>query len=129
MEIRRYTSNDEAGLYELIRSEGDEWQEYWGQWPAYLRAIERCEVFLAVDGAQVCGYVRCLEDAGFGLHVLDLLVAQSRRGKQLGRQLVEAVAAQFDSVPTYVHSDVDPYYEKQGYERVGSLFVVAPGSH
>lgn len=128
MEIRRYRPADEPGLHNLVRSEGDEWRDYWGQWPAYVQAMERCEVFVAVDGAEVCGYARCIEDAGFGLHVIDLLVARPRRGQQLGRQLLEAVADRFSCVPTYVHSDVDPYYQKQGYRRVGSLFQVTPAS-
>jgi GNAT superfamily N-acetyltransferase len=127
MEIRRYSPADEAGLYDLIRSEGDQWSDYWGEWTAYVRAMDRSEVFVAVDGAEVCGYARCIEDPGFGLHVIDLLVAQPRRGQQLGRLLLEAAAEQFSSVPTYVHSDVDPYYAKQGYRRVGSLFQVTPG--
>ncbi|MBO0747704.1 MAG: hypothetical protein J2O47_05105, partial [Acidimicrobiaceae bacterium] len=84
MEIRRYNPGDETGLYDLIRSEGDEWRDYWGQWAAYVQAIERCEVFVAVEAAEVCGYARCIEDPGFGLHVIDLLVAGPRRGRQLG---------------------------------------------
>jgi hypothetical protein len=40
---------------------------------------------------------------------------------------LETAAGQFSHVPTYVHSDVDPYYAKQGYRRVGSLFQVTPG--
>jgi GNAT superfamily N-acetyltransferase len=89
--------------------------------------MARCEVFVVVDAAEVCGYARCIEDPGFGLHVIDLLVAQPWRGQRVGRLLLETAAGQFSHVPTYVHSDVDPYYAKQGYRRVGSLFQVTPG--
>ena len=81
------------------------------------------------NAAEVCGYARCNEDPGFGLHVIDLLVAQPRRGQRVGRLLLETVAGQFSHMPTYAHSDVDPYYAKQGYRRVGSLFQVSPGGH
>jgi ribosomal protein S18 acetylase RimI-like enzyme len=113
VEIRRYTPADEPGLYDLIRSEGNEWRGYWSRWSAYVQAMDRCEVFVAVDAAEVCGYARCIEDPGFGLHVIDLLVAQPRRGQRVGRLLLETAAGQFSHVPTYVHSDVDPYYAKQ----------------
>jgi ribosomal protein S18 acetylase RimI-like enzyme len=129
VQIRRYTPADEPGLYDLIRSEGNEWRGYWSRWTAYVQALDRCEVFVAVDAAEVCGYVRCIEDPGFGLHVIDLLVAQQQRGQRVGRLLLETAAGQFSGVPTYVHSDVDPYYAKQGYRRVGSLFQVTPGGH
>jgi GNAT superfamily N-acetyltransferase len=89
--------------------------------------MARCEVFVVVDAAEVCGYARCIEDPGFGLHVIDLLVAQPWRGQRVGRLLLETAAGQFSRVPTYVHSGVDPYYAKQGYRRVGSLFQVTPG--
>jgi len=44
--------------------------------------MDRCVVFVAVDAAEVCGYARCIEDPGFGLYVIDFLVAQPRRSPQ-----------------------------------------------
>jgi hypothetical protein len=38
--------------------------------------------------------------------------------------LVAQAAADYAQQPVYVMSDVDPYYEKQGYQRVGSIFEV-----
>jgi hypothetical protein len=38
VEIRRYTPADEPGLYDLIRSEGNEWRGYWSRWTAYVQA-------------------------------------------------------------------------------------------
>ena len=70
---------------------------------------------------------RCREDEGFGLYVYDLLVRRSHRGRRLGRTLLEHVSAEFPDQPVYVMSDVDPYYEKLGYRREGSVFVVSPG--
>jgi hypothetical protein len=44
--IRRYTPADEPGLYDLIRSEGNEWRGYWSRWTACVQAMDRCEVFV-----------------------------------------------------------------------------------
>jgi hypothetical protein len=45
-----------------------------------------------------------------GVYIFDLLVKKSYRGQQ--------------NQPVYVMSDVDPYYEKLGYRREGSIFEV-----
>jgi hypothetical protein len=66
MEICRYFEADGARLYDLIRSEGDEWRGYWGQWTAYVRAMDRSEVFVAVDGAKVCATPAASRTRGSG---------------------------------------------------------------
>jgi hypothetical protein len=38
VEIRRYTPADEPGLYDLIRSEGNEWRGYWSRWTVNVHA-------------------------------------------------------------------------------------------
>jgi len=70
----------------------------------------------------VCGYIRCLEDNGFGVYVYDLLVRKSYRGRQLA--LMERVYQDFPGEPVYVMRDVDLYYEKLGYHREGSIFQI-----
>jgi hypothetical protein len=37
---------------------------------------------------------------------------------------MERVCRDFPNQPVYVMSDSDPYYEKLGYEREGSIFIV-----
>jgi hypothetical protein len=72
----------------------------------------------------VCGYVRCREDDGFGVYIYDLLVRKTHRGKQIGKTLMEWVFKDFPNQTIYVMSDVDPYYEKLGYRREGSIFKI-----
>ena len=56
VEIRRYTPADEPGLYDLIRSEGNEWRGYWSRWTACVQAMDRCEVFVVRKrGRPECG--------------------------------------------------------------------------
>lgn len=64
------------------------------------------------------------EGDGFGVYIYDLLVRKSYRGRQLGKTLMERVCQDFPSQTIYVMSDVDPYYEKLGYRREGSIFEV-----
>lgn len=128
--IRRYEPADEPALFTMLEAEGAQWREYWGPAgrPSYARAMRTSVGYvLLVDGA-LCGYARCREDDGFGVYVHDLLVRAPHRGRHLGRALMERVHADAGGQVVYVMSDVDPYYEKLGYARAGSIFVVTPGA-
>lgn len=126
MEIKKYSKANETLLFDLLVDEGDEWIDYHG--PAgrdnYIKALESSITYLACDDNLVCGYVRCREDDGFGVYIYDLLVRKSYRGKEIGKSLMKQVCQDFPGQPVYVMSDVDPYYEKLGYPREGSIFRV-----
>lgn len=126
MEIRKYRKADEAILFDMLAEEGEDWSGYHG--PAgrgkYIKALESSITYIAYDKPLVCGYVRCREDDGFGVYVYDLLVRKTHRGKQIGKILMERVRRDYPDQPVYVMSDVDPYYEKLGYHREGSIFQV-----
>jgi GNAT superfamily N-acetyltransferase len=53
-----------------------------------------------------------------------LLVDRNFRGKGYGSMLIAQACKDFPDSTVYAMSDVDPYYEKQGYERIGSIFRV-----
>lgn len=80
--------------------------------------------YLLFEAEKLCGYARCREDDGFGVYVYDLLVDASCRGKNYGRYLMEQACKDFPEQKVYVMSDVDPYYEKQGYQKEGTIFIV-----
>jgi len=126
MEIKKYSKANESLLFDLLADEGDEWIDYHG--PAgrsnYSKALESSETYIACDETLVCGYARCREDDGFGVYIYDLLVKKSYRGRQIGKNLMERVCQDFPDQPVYVMSDEDPYYEKLGYRREGSIFKV-----
>jgi len=126
VEIRRYGKADEASLFEMLADEGDEWSDYHGPVGRgkYAKALESSITYIACDETLVCGYARRREDDGFGVYVYDLLVRKSYRGQQIGKSLMERVSKDFPDQPVYVMSDVDPYYEKLGYRREGSIFEV-----
>ncbi|SBW00265.1 Acetyltransferase (GNAT) family protein [uncultured Eubacteriales bacterium] len=124
--IRRYSEDDESALFSLMKNEGAEWESYWREErrDRYKAALHSCIVYVAYENDILCGYCRCRDDDGYGIYVYDLLVDKHHRGKQIGRQLMAQVRKDFSNDTVYVMSDVDEYYEKQGFRREGSIFEV-----
>ncbi|MDL2300270.1 GNAT family N-acetyltransferase [Clostridiaceae bacterium OttesenSCG-928-D20] len=124
--IRRYSADYEHRLFSLIEHEGEEWKDYWygsGR-GKYIKALNSSITYLLFENEVLCGYARCRDDDGYGVYVYDLLVDKSYRGKDYGRMLMEQVCEDFPDAAVYVMSDVNPYYEKLGYEVEGTIFIV-----
>ncbi len=127
MEIRLYSkADDEALLFEMMKQEEEEWICYYGDAAAenYRRALDNSIVYVAYEGGLLCGYARIRNDDGFGIYVYDLLVNKEYRGRRTGRKLIERVCRDYPEDIVYIMSDVDGYYEKQGYRKEGSIFEV-----
>lgn len=125
--IRPYQKGDTDELFAMMEKEPD-WNEYCSEKNRdnYLRAIQTSITYLLFEEEKICGYARCREDDGFGVYVFDLLVDANCRGKNYGRYLMEQACKDFPEQTVYVMSDVDPYYEKQGYQKEGTIFIVKP---
>lgn len=126
--IRKYSPADEAVLMAMIEKEGEEWIDYYGSEgrKKYQKALDTSLVYLAFEGEALCGYCRCRDDGGFGIYILDLLVDRDFRGREIGRRLMERVCRDHPKDIVYVTSGVDPYYEKLGYRREGTIFQIVP---
>ena len=75
VEIRKYELKDENQLFALIEREGIEWTYWQGENRAkYKKALVNCINYVLFEGEALCGYVRCRDDAGFGIYVFDLLI-------------------------------------------------------
>lgn len=123
MKIRKYKPEDADALFALIEREGEEWSDYYGpNRDKYLKALESSTVYLAFEGDVLLGYCRCRDDDGYGVYVYDLLVDKDYRGKNHGRKFIQVVSLDHEGEDVFIMSDVDEYYEKQGYERHGSIF-------
>ena len=124
--IRRYETKDEKLLFTLLENEGEEWQDYWkgNNKLKYKKALSTCINYLLFNNDELCGYVRCRDDDGYGIYILDLLVDKKQRGKEYGRFLMEQVCIDFPNDIVYVTSGVDPYYEKLGYEKEGTIYQI-----
>lgn len=119
-------ADDEERLMKMIEDEGEEWACYSaGHFSEqYRAALESSITYVAYEGGTLCGYARSLEDCGFYVYVCDLLVMPKYRGKSIGRKLTQRICADYPEHKVYVMSDVDEYYQKQGYRREGSVFEV-----
>ncbi|MER2063375.1 MAG: GNAT family N-acetyltransferase [Alkalibacterium sp.] len=122
MKINTMTKEDIENIFNMIKQEG--WIDYYNEsgYENYIEALQSSITYVAYDGSRACGYVRCLEDHGFGVYVYDLLVRKECRGKCLGRRLMERIHTDYENQPLYVMSEVDDYYEKLGYIKEGSIF-------
>lgn len=125
MEIRKYQASDIEGLFALMSREGDEWTYNSAEEEEkYMICMQRSIAFVAVEENKIQAYVRCKNDDGFGIYVLDLLVDKNFRGRNIGGKLIEEVRKIYPAGPMYITSDSDGYYKKQGFEIVGTLFEV-----
>ena len=127
--IKKYAPEYAGQLFAMIEREGEDWKDYWqdeGK-AKYQKALESSIVYLLFEDDAICGYARCRDDAGYGVYVYDLLVDKNCRGKEYGRLLMENVCRDFPDRTVYVMSGVDPYYEKLGYKKEGTIFIVKAG--
>jgi len=126
MEIRKYNKEDENNIMKIIEQEGEEWESYSGSnvQDKYKKALKNSITYVAYVGDELCGYSRSLDDNGFYIYVCDLLVSPKFRGGNIGRELMECIYEDHTDKIVYVMSDVDEYYEKQGYRKEGSVFEV-----
>lgn len=63
MEIKKYTSEYQQQLFDLLKTERKEWG-YWlpENQPNFLEAIEESITFLVIENGQVVGFMRTLND-------------------------------------------------------------------
>ncbi|MFV0265923.1 MAG: GNAT family N-acetyltransferase [Draconibacterium sp.] len=125
MLIRKYNKiTDEAKLMQMICDE--EGWDYADESMAekYKAALESSVTYVACEGDTSCGYSRSLNDCGFYIYVCDLLVKPAFRGKETGKKLMECLYADYPGQTVYVMSDVDGYYQKVEFPRIGSIFEV-----
>jgi len=125
MLIRKYNKiTDESKLMKMIKDE--EGWDYADESMAdkYIMALESSVTYVAYIEDVLCGYSRSLNDCGFYIYVCDLLVRPDFRGKDIGSKLMECLYKDYPNQVVYVMSDVDGYYEKVDYKRIGSIYEV-----
>lgn len=123
LKIRKYNpALDYENLMKLVESEGEEWADYLK--PTYRKALESSITYVALFRGELCGYSRSLNDSGIFIWVIDLLVNKNRRGLSIGKKLMECLITDFPGVDVLVLSDVDTYYEKLDYKKVGSVYQI-----
>ena len=123
VKIRKYDhTNDYNELLKLIKTEGEEWKDYFH--PKYKLVLKMSITYVACVDEKLCGYSRSVNDFGLYIWVIDLLVNKQYRGHSIGKKLMECLISDFPNQDVFVMSDVDEYYKKLGYKKVGSIFKV-----
>jgi GNAT superfamily N-acetyltransferase len=125
MEILRYTHEHEDAVISAISKDPD-WAMFTNE-----KAIDNYKKRLLESISYVChengafgGYVRALLDDGFAIYISELFVAPDWRNRKVGRTLIARVKTDFRHLTVYVLSDEDAYYDKLGYDKVGSVFEI-----
>ena len=121
IEIRKYNDQkDYSDLIEIITAEGEEWKDYFN--PKYQISLEQSITYVAYVDDELCGYSRSINDFGFYVWVIDLLVDKKHRGNSIGKKLIECLRIDYPNQEIFVLSDVDKYYEHLGLKKEGSIF-------
>jgi predicted N-acetyltransferase YhbS len=126
MFIRKYESCDFDKVMEIIALEGEEWYDYSASEnkDKYRKALDNSIVYVAFEDNEVCGFARFINDNDLLMILSDLLVTPKFRGNGIGHKLMESVYDDYPQLTAYAMSDVDEYYAKQGYQKVGSIFKI-----
>lgn len=120
--IFRYDKPHESELIALLKSEPD-WNSFTGpdSINAFKNALLTSETYVYKIESKICGYLRALVDE-FGIYVSELYISPSHRKNGYGKELLKMIKQKHPNQEVYVLSDEDPYYERLGYKRVGSIF-------
>jgi predicted GNAT family N-acyltransferase len=124
--IRRYQNSDDLMIMQLIESEGIEWSSYYqgdGK-DKYLKSLSDSITYVMIIDREMIGYIRAIDDHEFDIYICDLLVRRDKRGNHYGLKLIEEIKSHYPNQDIYVMSDVDDYYIKEGFQKIGSIFKI-----
>lgn len=124
MELRKYNENkDYANLIALFQCEPS-WSWFLSDQHRlrHKQSLRESITYVAYEREQIIGYSRSLEDIGTYIYVCELLVKKDFRGNSFGKQMLDAIAADYPEHEIFIMSDEDLYYQKIGYTRIGSIF-------
>lgn len=88
----------------------------------YKESLINSITFVAYEEEVFCGYIRAIEDPDFAVYVSELFVVPAFRNRGIGHALLEKVKVEYSHLTVYALSDEDLYYEKKGYQKIGSVF-------
>ena len=125
MKIVQYNASLYDDFLNLVIPEGEDFKEYSTiKKDDYKKALDLSIVYLLYQDELCIGYIRAKEDETFGVYVYDLLLRKTCRGHHYGKMLLDYLSSLYPNQTIYVMSDVDPYYESLGYQKIGSIFEV-----
>jgi len=125
MNILRCRSEHVEDILAAIRQEPD-WEIFTSEAAIdrYRSRLNESVTYVCYDDQAFCGYVRAILDQGFAVYISELYVVPAWRNRGVGRSLMAQVKGDYGRLLVYALSDEDAYYEKLGYQKVGSVFAV-----
>ena len=125
IEIFRYKREHEDAVISAIK-EDPGWAMFTNEKAIdnYKKRLRESITYVCYENGAFGGYLRALMDDGFAIYVSEIFVVPERRNRTIGRTLIAKVKEDFRNLTVYALSDEDAYYEKLGYERIGSVYEI-----
>ena len=127
MDIIRYKSENENDVLSAIKADPD-WDIFTNGAAAdkYRKRLQESITYVCYEGKAFSGYLRALLDDDFAIYISELFVVPEMRNRKIGRTLISKLRSDFSNLTVYALSDEDIYYEKLGYNKVGSVYEIHP---
>ncbi|MBU1420844.1 MAG: GNAT family N-acetyltransferase [Proteobacteria bacterium] len=125
MEIFRYKREHEDTVISAIKKDSN-WDIFTNGRAIgnYRKRLLESITYVCYDNGAFGGYLRALPDDGFAIYISELFVVPELRSRTIGRTLIAKTKMDFRHLTVYAFSDEDAYYEKLGYQKVGSVFEI-----
>ena len=124
MEIHEYNRREhEKDIFQLLL-EYTGAEELNNRKEDYKRLLFQSETFVAYMKDELVAYTRCIQDGGFNVWIVELLVNPRFQSQGIGGRLLEYVKSLYPFEDVYVLSEEDEYYMKKSYKKIGSIFEI-----
>ena len=125
MKISRYQPDDENSVLEAIKLDSN-WDILTNDKVinSYKNSLRTSITYVCHNEREFTGYIRAIQDDEIAIFVSELYVVPKWRNRKIGKALIEQIKEDFPEITVYALSDEDVYYEKLGFRKIGSVFLV-----